>query len=95
MEKGNIKKFIKETKNELICGAIIGTLSGAIFGVKIIKNYNKKFNEGFIQGLAIGAGNGFVSAIDWCNEKFPETDLKNLWENYKKLNPDEIIHFKG
>lgn len=87
MIKEKVKGFWKEHKKEIILGGVIGvaTVAGA----------ERIFKKGYVAGFVDGGAAGFNLSIDWFNKNFPDTKLQELWDDYKKANPEEVVHRVG
>ena len=82
----NFKEKTKEFWNKngkkiAVTGAVVG--AGTIAGLWTGMVYKAGFMD--------GGCTGFGLTIDWFEKHFPEANVKALWEQYQKENPDKIV----
>lgn len=86
MIKEKVKGFWKNHKKEIVLGTILG-VSSVVISESI-------FKKGYKAGYIDGGCDGFHLTMDWFEMEFPGTKLHELYDNYKKANPDKIVYQK-
>lgn len=76
-----------EEHKDAICGAALASIGA---GMMVMYYANKSYKIGFIDGIYVG----FEPTIKWMNENLPESNALELWEAWKKANPDKLVHQK-
>lgn len=81
------KNFVKKYRTPLIVGGIL-IAAGTICRVTYVYYVNKSYVNWFIQGAVVG----FQGAIDWFDSEFTELNLRDLYTNWAKAHPEEIMY---
>lgn len=83
MDKDNsFKQFIETYKVPIIVGeVVIGSITLSTLLRKV-----------YIKGARAGAIYGFQATIDWFDKNFDGLNLRALWEEWAKQNPDKIVY---
>lgn len=87
MIKGKVKGFWKEHKRDIILGGVIG--------VATVVSAERIFKKGYTAGFMDGGAAGFNLSIKWLDNKFPDIKLQELYDDYKKANPEKMAHRVG
>jgi len=80
------RDFVEDHGTELIISGFIIAF-GAIFKVAHIYHKNKCADWG-LRGLVMG----FHGAINWFDEEFTELNLNELYNEWARAHPEEILY---
>ena len=75
------KKFKKKGLPILIIGGVV------VLGIAGLYGANYIYRKGFIRGGVVG----FHLTIDWFDKEFPDIKLRELYDNWANLHPEQIV----
>ncbi len=82
------KNFVQRHKKAItVVGIGVLTIVSAYGAANLYKKI-------FMQGAKFGAIVSFEETIKWCDRQFPDIKLKELYEEWEKLHPEQIVTTK-
>ena len=74
------KEFVE--KNKVQIGIVV---LGVTIGVV--------YQYGYRRGLRRGIIAGFQGTLDWCDQNFTNTNLREQWNAWVDANPTKVVHY--
>jgi hypothetical protein len=87
MENQKVKKNFVQRHKKVITVVGIGLVAAvaSYYGSSYI------YKNIFIKGAKVGAILSFEETIKWCDKTFPDIKLKELYDEWARLNPEQIV----